>query len=985
MRSKTSFIQFAILTAALTSTASVFGVAYANERDPSLANSLKNKNIASTTNSAASSNHGSVFHPRDERFDAYIADADEDTIATYNNDEVKSINIASASASTNGTFAGAGTTADAPAGNIQDGASKGRLSTSFAVNNASNNSSNKSEDAARKTSSSFISTHTIIRDPVEEAQDLRLKQVTDFSTALYSTMVNNPASQRYIENRQLAASSTFPLRLLRQLEKNPWRPAPFMPVPEKDLPYYYGIPPYKQPQKIDPNTTPVDISADSVTGNINSDLTYEGNVSITQADKNLKADKVTYERNTGNITATGNIIYSGPEITIISHKTIEGNLESKVANLEDVQFQLNGSLARGSADKIEIDGKANQSKVTNLKFSSCPIDNNSWFFSSDEVELAKGESFGESYGNVLYFKDVPIFYFPYINFPITNKRKSGLLYPSFALSNTNGFEYEQPIYFNLAPNYDYTFSPRYMSKRGWLLKNEFRYMPIKDTYGIIDFDYLPNDSKLRHAGFDDDDRYMLHIKQNSYFFNRDLSVLIDYQRVRSNDYNYINDIGAQGVDYTDDHLNQIFRIDYARPNYNISAEVRDYQTLLPDEYIFSPLFAMKPQIKASYTDVYGPVIFDMQGELTKFTSNGYSFDVYEATRAHFEPDITYEAFNSRGTLVRAKVHGFLTHYSQDPIEHMPNYYSEGYGFTHIDSSANRALYLLQLDAKTTLERKVFDLRHTQTLEPEIQYQYIPYRNQDGIGLYDTTDRLNDYYTNFSYRHFTGNDRIADLNELTFGLTSRFLDPHDRELMRFGISQTFSFVPTRTTLYPNDDRNMFPRSPLTVFFNANPTPEIRTQANVTYSDEFNEITSWNAMAQYRNENGFMMQVSYRFTDSGNRSISDNIIDLRQIGIVSEIPLNNKFTLTLASYRDLEQNQNIDSKVSLKYNAVCWSIAFVYENYNKTNWNDLARRNDEIYGIQFEFKGIGTVNVAGNSDKNYQDTKLLNYFDPTNLNQ
>lgn len=841
----------------------------------------------------------------------------------------------------------------------------------------------RTETTGTKSVEAFTPPTAIIRDPIEEAQSRRLKDVTNFATNAYSTMVNNPASKQYIENRQLAASSTFPLRLIRELEKNPWHAAPFMPVPEKDLPYYYGIPAYRQPQKIDPNTTPIEVTADSVSGNINNDLIYEGNVSITQGDKNLKADKVTYDRNTTQVTATGNIIYSGPEITLTSHKSIDGNLETRVAHLEDVQFQLNGSLARGSSKKITIDGKAQKSTIEDLMFSTCPIDSDSWYFTSNEVELVKGEAYGSSYGNVLYFKDVPFMYLPYVSFPITNKRKSGLLYPSFAFSSNNGFEYEQPIYLNIAPNYDYTFSPRYMSQRGVLLKNQFRFMPFENTKGSIEFDYLPDDQKLNNPEIDD--RYMLHVQNLSSFLDNDLNLMIDYQRIRSGDYDYINDIGANGVNYTDDHLNQIFRIDYARPTYSTSIEVRDYQTLLPDEYVFAPLFAMKPQIKANYTDAYGPFIFDVQGELTKFSSNGYSYDVYEATRAHLEPDLTYEIFNSRGTLIRAKAHGFLTHYSQDPIENMPMSYYSTYGFSQIDSSVNRSLYLLQLDAKTTLERKIFDLRHTQTLEPEIQYQYIPYRNQDNIGLYDTTDRLNDYYTNFSYRHFTGVDRIADINNLTFGLSSRILDPHDRELMRFGISQTFSIVPTRTTLYPNDERDVFPRSPLTAFINASPTPEFRAQASMTYSDEFDELSSWNAMGQYRNENGLLMQVNYRFTKGGNRSINDNIIDLKQIGIVSEIPLNKRFTLTLASYRDLEQSQNIDSKVSLKYESVCWSIAFVYENYNKTSWNDLSRKNDEIYGVQFEFKGVGTVNVAGNADRNFQDTKLINYFDSTNLNQ
>lgn len=823
-------------------------------------------------------------------------------------------------------------------------------------------------------------------DPIEQAKQERLQAVTNFATAAYTTMVGNVTTQKYLQNKYLAASSTFPLRLTTRLRANPWRPAPFLPVPERDLACYYGIPPYRVPQDFDINTTPVEISADEVTGSIDNAISYSGNVTITQGDKTLKTDSATYNSATGEVSAVGNITVQGPELTVTSRDKMTSNLNTQISELHEAQFQLNGSVASGQTQKITLDNENRMTTIEGLSFTTCPVGDNSWHLESDEVELVQGEAYGEAYGNVLYIKDVPVFYLPYVNFPISNKRKSGLLYPSFALSSSSGFEYEQPIYFNIAPNYDYTLSPRIMTKRGLLLQNEFRYMPWAGTYGEFNLDYIPqdNDWQLEHDG--GDERYMMRLYHESYFFNNDLSVIIDYQRVRTNDYDYLDDIGSQEAKVTDDHLKQSLVASYDRSKYHISVETRDYQRLIPDNLVYNRPFALLPQVKAQYYDTYGPFTFDIQGNATQFTGSSDSEAAhFSATRLHIEPDIAYQIFNNRGTSVTANARGFFTYYNQDDLDKMPAYYTENLGFRDLDGTTTRSLYLLQLKGKTTLERKVLDLRHTQTLEPEIQYQYIPYEDQDNIALYDTTDRMTDYYSNFSFRHFTGYDRIPDLNHISVGLTSRLLDTHDRELMRVGLSQSYAIVPTRVTLNPNDPDDMNPRSPLSFFFNASPIQGMTTNAAITYNNETNSISSWNAMAQYQNEDGLLVQVSYRFTDQGNRSFSNNIIDLKQVGLVASVPLGDKFSFTAASYRDIEQNNDINTKLALKYEECCWSLAFVYESYNSCDWDSLERERDHSIGIQFEFKGIGAVNITGSSDKNFTNTRLLDHFDPTNLSQ
>ena len=824
-------------------------------------------------------------------------------------------------------------------------------------------------------------------DPVEKAKLKRLNSVTEFADNIYGVMVKNIATQQYLSNRQLAAASTFPLRLISTLSKNPWRPSPFMPVPERDMECYYGIPAYSEPQNFDLETTPVNISANEVTASGTQNLTYSGNVTVSQGDRLIKADEAVYDGDAGTLVTSGNISIHTPQLTINSPASLESNLKSDVSTFSDATFQLNGSVARGSSKLVTVNNEQKSTEVEDFTFTTCPVGDNSWYFKAGSVELDQNDSFGESYHNVLYVKDVPVLYLPYLNFPTTNRRKSGLLYPSVSISSNNGADYEQPIYWSIASNYDYTFTPRLMSKRGLLLGNEFRYMPIENSIGTFIFDYIPNDNDWALSeNFDDDSRYFFRWKHTSSFFNNDLTFDIDYQRVRNGDYDYLDDLGAKETNVTDDHLKQSLKAAYDRPDFHIQAEARDYQRLQPDTILGHRPFSMLPQISGQYYSTVGSLTLNFNGEMTRFSSSSDSrAQNFEATRIHFEPEIGMQLFNMRGTSVDASLRGFFTHYSQDSIEDMPDYYRTNLGFTELDSSVNRALYLAQIKAKTTLERKVLDLRHTQTFEPEVLYQYIPYEDQSNIALYDTTDRMSDYYSNFSFRNYTGKDRIADINAITMGVTSRLLDPHDREIVRFGVSQTYSFNTSKVTLAPRDPINTSPRSPMAMFFNAEPVNGLTLHASLSYDSEEDNLKSWNAMTQYKNENGLLVQVGYRFADKGNRSLANDLVDLSQLGLVTSVPINEKISVSFAAYNDLEQNEDIDTKAAIKFEDCCWSLSFVYENYNSCDWDSLKRERDHIFGIQFEFKGAGAVNVTGDFDRNFTDTRLLKHFDPTDLNR
>ena len=857
-------------------------------------------------------------------------------------------------------------------------------------------------DCAEQNTSYSIKTYT----PKQQSGLDKKKQVLDFTNKTLQTM-KSKATFWYLKNNHVANVATFPAKLLSVQKQNVWQSSPNHGLTEQDRKYYYGVPSYRKPEKFDPDTTPIYVESDQVFGDLNNkkdDLTYYGNVIVSQADNTITTDKLHYKGSNQTFKLTGSTLVSTPEYTLSTQKPVISNLKNKTIELEESQMQMNGSYVRGESQSHKIDRANGKQTLKKTSLTSCPIDNNSWHFSSTSVYLDENEPFGEAWNSTVWLGYVPVMYMPYLKFPTTSKRQSGVLYPKFSIGS-NGLYLDLPIYFNLAPNYDWTFTPAWAGDHHWKFDNQFRYMPFENVTGEIKFTYLHDDpswsttdyrltSYNQYKGDNTDrapsggyKRWFLNINQTMWFLDRDLTFTVDYSRVRPNDYNYISDILDTNAAVTDDHLIQSFKGAYSNRYIDVSTEVRKYQSLIdPRANVIAP-FALMPQVKASYTETFSNLLLSLDTEFSRFSQDEYEgLQTFSSERTHIEPSIKYHIFDQRGTTLDAGAKLFYTHYNQGDINNLPNYFGPYLGYADIAENKDRLLYLLELRGKTTFERKVIDMNHTQTLEPEIKYQYIPYEDQNDIALYDTTDRLDDFYTLFSYKRFAGIDRIANLNTLSLGVTSRLLDAHDREIMRLGIAQAYNFEPTKVTLNARDHFNDYPRSPLAFMFDATPFEIVNFHTSGTYNTEDTELNALRLALRYENE-GYIAGVSYRFVNQGNVEIGDTEKnrDLRQIGAELALPITDNVKFVSALYRDLEQNYNIDKKLALRYQDSCFAVTLVYEDYMLMDWNNYSHDNDRVIGLQFELKGFYALDVHGIDSPSTTDTHFIPSTDPVNLNR
>jgi LPS-assembly protein len=732
--------------------------------------------------------------------------------------------------------------------------------------------------------------------------------------------------------------------------------------------------------------TPVEVSAKQLNATRNGKAIYQGGVQVNQGNKYFSSDYTELDQATRNVNAHGNIYYRDGQVTLQSKDKLTSNLDTKVSKIDNATYQIHGSPARGKAKQIQVDNQKNEAVLQKAEFTTCPPGQESWWLSASEVNLDQKEVFGEAWNATLWLKHVPVFYTPYITFPIKDQRKSGLLYPTFTYSSSNGFDVSTPYYWNIAPNYDLTYTPRMIESRGFMQQVEYRYMPAAGHSGVAYLEYMANDKKMDSSDEDSHARWLANLKHTSRFDDGNLVWNLDYTRVDAQDYDYFNDLNPPVDQRVDNQLMQSSSLAYYQDDWNLKGEVRDYQILLPNQ---PQPFKLLPQLSYNQyfnTDYYD---FSVSSELANFDNAGTNstYKAYTGQRTHIEPTLKVPLLLQPGYSLDAEAKLMATYYHQDIPDDLGSYYKDTLGMDNLKSNVSRTLPEIKIHGGMTFDRDTSfnDHKYTQTLEPEVQYLYIPYRNQNDIGIYDTTTTMSDYYSLFSDRRFAGLDRISDANRVSTGITTRFIDDEETERVRLTVGQSYDLVAPKVTLYPKDEANTNSRSLLAVRADTHPTNNWYTHTELEYNTQEKEVSAGNGAVEYQQDR-FTSQMNYRYVSKEYLNETETYAqttdeDISQLGSVIKIPVNADWQVIGAHYFNTETGKSIDSLLGARYDSCCWAVNLTFERRNKANNTDGTSKAETSYGLQFEFKGLGSV---GNGPAYKMDTHLIPYSRPFNLN-
>ena len=732
-----------------------------------------------------------------------------------------------------------------------------------------------------------------------------------------------------------------------------------------------GVPSYDRPLvQGETNELPVTINADNAKGNYPDDAVFTGNVDIAQGNSRLQADEVQLHQKQAEgqpepirtVDALGNVHYDDNQVILKGPKGWS-NLNTKDTNIWEGDYQMVGRQGRGKADLMKQRGENRYTILENGSFTSCLPGSDTWSVVGSEVIHDREEQVAEIWNARFKLGPVPVFYSPYLQLPVGDKRRSGFLIPNAKYSTNNYFEFYLPYYWNIAPNMDATITPHYMHRRGGIMwENEFRYLTQAGA-GLMEFDYLNSDKVYEDEHpKDDNSRRWLFYWQHAGVLDQVWRFNVDYTKV--SDTSYFNDFDNKYGSSTDGYATQKFSVGYAVQNFDATVSTKQFQDFDAQN---SNSYSAQPQLDVNYyqNDV-GPFDTRIYGQAVHFVNTNDNMP--EATRVHLEPTINLPLSNNWGSInTEAKL--LATHYQQTNLDWYNNNPSN---VNKLDESANRVMPQFKVDGKMVFERDMQMLApgYTQTLEPRAQYLYVPYRDQSHIYNYDSSLLQSDYSGLFRDRTYGGLDRIASANQVTTGVTSRVYDDAAVERFNISVGQIYYFTESRTgddnIKWENDDKTGSLVWAGDTYWRISDRWGLRS--GIQYDTRLDSIANSSSSIEYRRDENRMLQLNYRYaspeyiqaTLPSYYSTADQYKNgISQVGAVASFPIAERWSIVGAYYFDTNVNKEADSMLGLQYNSCCYAIRFGYE--RKLNgWDDKQQHAiyDNTIGFNIELRGLSS---------------------------
>ena len=729
-----------------------------------------------------------------------------------------------------------------------------------------------------------------------------------------------------------------------------------------------GVPSYNRPLvQGDTNSLPVTITADSSKGTYPDNATFTGNVDINQGNSRLQADEVQLHQKqpegaaepVRTVDALGNVHYDDNQVILKGPKAWS-NLNTKDTNVWKGDYQMVGRQGRGDADLMKQRGENRYTILENGTFTSCLPGSNTWSVVGSEVIHDREEQVAEIWNARFKLGPVPIFYSPYLQLPVGDKRRSGFLIPNAKYSTSNYFEFYLPYYWNIAPNMDATITPHYIHKRGNIMwENEFRYLTHAGA-GLMELDYLPSDKVFQdeHPTEGDKHRWLFYW-QHAGVMDQVWRFNVDYTKV--SDSSYFNDFSSKYGSSTDGYATQKFSVGYAVQNFDATVSTKQFQVFSDQS---TPTYGAEPQLDVNwYQNDVGPFDTRVYAQAVHFVNT--DSDMPEATRVHLEPTINLPWSNDWASLnTEAKL--MATHYQQKNID---NYNASRNA--NLEESVNRTLPQFKMDGKLIFERDMALLAdgYTQTLEPRMQYLYVPYRDQSKIQNYDSSLLQSDYSGLFRDRTYGGLDRIASANQLTTGVTTRVYDDAAVERFNVSVGQIYYFTESRT----GDDNINWEKDNKTgslvwagdTYWRM--TDRWGLRGGVQYDTRLDNIATSSAAIEYRRDEDRMVQLTYRYASpeyiqatlpsyAGAEQYKDGI---SQVGGAASWPIADRWSIVGAYYFDTNANKPADQMVGLQYNSCCYALRVGYERkLNGWDTQNNQSKYDNVIGFNVELRGLSS---------------------------
>jgi LPS-assembly protein len=644
-----------------------------------------------------------------------------------------------------------------------------------------------------------------------------------------------------------------------------------------------------------------------------------GGVVLRRGNRLAGAETASIDAERRALLLTGGVRYEDPDSLVLSDSA-EFAYEGGRIRFEGAQFEVGPTNARGAANVLEInqDGRLELAEVS---YTTCPPESNDWIIEAGEIELDTQTGVGKARSVRLRFQGVPILYSPYLSFPITDARKSGVLTPEIGSTGRSGNELSIPYYWNIRENYDATITPRLLTDRGLQVATEVRYL-FPNSDGKLEVEYLPDDNKFN------DNRHLLRFGHQTLFAGGWRNQ-IDITDVSDNQ--YFEDLGGSLSIASITHLNRSVAFDFFNDNWSLLGRVQDFQTIdsaiQPEDEPYQRL----PQIYAHgyWPDSLLGLSYGLDSELVYFDREvgvtGWRFNA--------APEVALSV-EKPGWFVIPAVRLDYTRYDLQDLTPGQN------------EQPSRTIPIASFDTGLYLERSMKSAeRRVQTLEPRLLYVHAPFREQSDLPVFDTIVPDLNLVQLFRKNRFLGVDRIADTDQLSVGVTSRIIDVGTgRELMSATIGQALYLSEQRVAL-PGESPIISDTSDYIAELRFLLYENLNFDVGHQWSGGTKGTTQSEARLQYRPQSNKILNLAYRFRRDS----------LEQGDVSWSWPLTQSWNFVGRYKYSFRDEQALEQFYGLEYESCCWGLRLVGRRFISTR--DGTR--DSSIGLQLVLKGMTSV--------------------------
>ena len=689
-----------------------------------------------------------------------------------------------------------------------------------------------------------------------------------------------------------------------------------------------------------PNQSDLEVSAGD--SDITDDTLYfSDDVTVSQGYRTLKAQQVIIDRVEQTVSAQGPIEVREPGIVMYGDQITYDSLSER-ASLSNAEFVMYEQQLYGIAESVTRDANGSL-EIEDGQLTFCAPTDPSWLVTAETLNVDPNTNTGEAWGARIDIKGVPVAYLPWVQFPLDDRRKTGLLFPDISSDTRGGLDVTVPIYMNLAPNYDATYSPRLIQDRGLVHQLNTRFLGRRTGFWDVSGTYLRDDDLAVSDG--GNNRWLVNIQQSSDPSAR-LRTSVDFSKVSDNE--YLRDLENNTLSaQRQTALLQRARVDWLADNWLFGLEAQQFQSIAED---LTDNYKRLPQISAVWRGdaKLGPLEPIMKLQAANFDTD---LDKLKGHRVYQELGINLPISRDYGFLNISLMHRSIQYRLKAPENNQTR-------------SKSVSSWLGRIEGGLEFERSTqfFGFLFTQTLEPRVQYLYAGYDDHAGIPDFDSAELTFSYRQLFRNTRFSGYDRLADANQLSLGVTSRLIDvATGKERVSASFGQVINFRDQRVRLKESDAALTDEGSALAFALNVRTSERWSIHSNLLFDSYEKKLDAANVRIGFRPNKDAIVNVGYTLREPPASFAARPVTE--QLNTSAYIPINDNWSAFGALRYSLEIGSSVEDMIGVEYDGCCWRVRLIYMSYLDALRDvdvfipepELTR--DRAFQFQFVLKGLG----------------------------